>query len=420
MPEKIEEKRVFSVGRLIDNNKFALVFSLLLAIIIWVTVSPERTNINTVPLNVSTEGTAVGQLGLEVVEGQGQMVDVKIEGKWYVISELNESNIRLSVPFTNITKAGVQELRVSASLTGTAADVTILSVVPETVKLTFDTVQELPFTITPKVNGATAAEGLVAGLPVLSDETVSIKAAKSVLDSIGEVVAQVDVNKTLSKSESYTVALKVYDNSGAEIDLEKLSMDISEVTVTQPINKTKSLAVEASFKNQPAYYKSTPLKYSVNPATINVVGDVDLVDGIDKITLDPIDFALLSPTNNKFTYPVSLPQGITSVDDVKQVTVSVDMTGIKTAQVDVTRFVGKNVPEGSVAAATITSKTVTVAGNDSAISALTANDVYLEFDLSTLGSATGERVVNATLKSDKYNNVWGVGQIEIQISISSK
>ena len=139
MPEQTKEKRGFSIGRLFSSNKFTLAVSFILAIIIWATVSPERTVTITVPLNVSTEGTAVGQLGLEVVEGQGQMIDVEIEGKWYVISELTESDIRLSVPFTNITKAGEQELRVSASLSGTT-DVTILSVVPDTVKLTFDTV----------------------------------------------------------------------------------------------------------------------------------------------------------------------------------------------------------------------------------------------------------------------------------------
>ena len=416
MPEQTKEKRGFSIGRLFSSNKFTLAVSFILAIIIWATVSPERTVTITVPLNVSTEGTAVGQLGLEVVEGQGQMIDVEIEGKWYVISELTESDIRLSVPFTNITKAGEQELRVSASLSGTT-DVTILSVVPDTVKLTFDTVQELPFTISAKVNGVTAEDGLVAGLPVLSDETVNIKAAKSVLDSISEVVAQVDVNRTLSKTESYTCSLKVYDKSGAEIDRKKLSMDVSEVTVTQPINKTKSLTVSPSFENQPDYYKSNPLKYTVNPAQINVVGDVDLMGSIDKITLDPIDFASLSPNNHTFTYPVSLSQGITSVDGVTQVTVSVDMTGITSADLDVTKFVGENVPEGKTAKATIVSKNVTVAGNSATVSALTADDVYLEFDLSALGSATGEHVVNATLKSDKYNDIWGVGNIQIQVLI---
>ena len=412
------ERAPFSWDRLVKSNKFIFVLSLLMAIIIWVLVSPDRTMTISVPLNISTENTAVGQLGLEVVEGQGQKIDVEVEGKWYVISDLTESDIRLSVPFTNITSAGEQELRVTASfVSSVSSDIRIVRVVPETVKVTFDTVQELPFTITPKVNGVSAADGLVAGLPVLNEDTVYIKASKTVLNSIGSVVAEVDVDKTLSKSASYTVQLKVLDESGKEIDKSKLTMGISEVTVTQPINKSKQLAVTASFKNQPAYYSSNPISYSVSPSTINVVGDAELIDGIDSITLDPIDFSSLSPSSNSFKYGVSLPNGITAVDDVKEVTVKVDTSGIATKSVSITDFRALNVPEGKKVSATIKSKDVTVAGAQAAVSALSAADVYLQYDLSSLTSASGEHVVAATLGSSKYNNIWGVGKIQIQIKI---
>lgn len=417
--EQKKERVPFSWNRLFKSNKFIFVLSLIIAVVIWILVSPDRSITISVPLNISTENTAVGQLGLEVVEGQGQIVDVEVEGKWYVISNLTENDIRLSVPFTNVTSSGEQELRVTASLVGTvSSDVSIIRVVPETVKVTFDTVQELPFTITPKVNGATAAEGLVAGLPVLSEDTVNIKAAKSVLDSISSVVAEVDVDKTLSKSMSYTAKLKVLDENGNEIDESKLTMGISEVTVTQPINKTKRLSISAAFKNQPEYYESNPLSYTVTPSSINVVGDADLIDGIDSISLDPIDFSLLSPSSNSFKYSVSLPNGITAVDDVSQVTVNVDTSAITTKSVNVTDFRSVNTPQGKTASATITSKTVTVAGPESTISALEAGDVYLQYNLSALAASNGEHVVTATLKSDKYNNVWGVGEIRIQIKIS--
>jgi YbbR domain-containing protein len=414
-----KSKSNFSWNKLFKSNKFIFVISLIISVVIWITVSPDRTITISVPLNVSTEGTAVGQLGLEVVEGQGQLVDVEVKGKWYVISNLTESSIRLSVPFTNITKSGEQELKVSASLASSVnSDVTIVKVVPDTVKLTFDTVQELPFTITPKVNGVTAADGLVAGLPVVSNEEVYIKAAKTVLDSIDSVVAEVDVNKTLSKSESYTVKLKVLDGDGNEIDSSKLSMDVDEVTITQPINKTKQLSVNATFKNQPEYYKSYPLSATVSPSTINVVGDVDVVDAIDSVTLDAIDFSDLTPTNYQFTYSVSLPNGVTAVDDVQTVAVSVDVSGISTTALDVTKFVAVNAPNGKTVTATISSKSVTVAGPESVIEALQASDVYLEYDLSETSESAGERVVNATLKSSTYNNVWGVGNIQIQVKIS--
>ena len=412
------EKKSATTGGIFKSNKITLAFSFILAIVIWITVSPERTITITVPLNVSTANTAVGQLGLEVVEGQGQMIDVEVQGKWYVLSDLTESDIRLSVPFTNITRSGEQELRVSATLSGTFADVTILRVIPETVKLTFDTVEQLPFTITPKVNGATAEEGLVAGLPVLSENTVNIKASKTVLDSIGEVVAEVDINKTLSRSESHEVALKVYDKSGNQISHDKFVMDLNKVTITQPINRSKSLSIVPTFKNEPAYYSQNPIKHTVSPSKIQVVGDVDVVDKIDSISLDPIDFTSITPSSNKFTYAVSLPKGVTPTDEITSVTVTVDVSSITTNDFTITEFKGVNLPSGKTVKATVSSKTVTVAGDKNTIPQIKDGDLYLEYDMSTLSNASGEHVVNATLKSAKFNNVWGVGEIQIQILIS--
>ena len=412
------EKKTATNGGIFNSNKITLVFSFILALVIWITVSPERTITITVPLNVSTENTAVGQLGLEVVDGQGQMVDVEVKGKWYVLSNLTESDIRLSVPFTNITRSGEQELRVSATMSGTFSDVVILKVVPQTVKLTFDIVEQLPFTITPKVNGATADEGLVAGLPVLNENTVNIKASKTVLNSIGEVVAEVDINKTLSHSESHEVSLKVYDKSGKQIDNDKFVLDLDKVTITQPINRSKDLAIVPTFKNQPAYYSQKPIKYTVSPAKIQVVGDVDVVDKIDSISLDPIDFTSITPSSNKFTYAASLPKGVTPTNEIGIVFVTIDVSSITTNDFTITQFKGVNLPEGKTVKVTVPSKTVTVAGDKNTIPQINDGDLYLEYDMSALNNASGEHVVNATLKSAKFNNVWGVGQIQIQVSIS--
>ena len=355
---------------------------------------------------------------LPSVSGGQQKVDVEVEGKWYALSSLSANNIRLTVPFTNITKAGEQELRVSASLTGvTASDIKIARVVPETVKLTFDTVAELPFTIEPKMVGVTASEGLIAELPVLSEDTVNIKGAKTMLDQISKVVAQVEVNKTLSRSESYTTALKVYDKDDKPMDLSKFILDLKEVTVTQPISKQKDLKLNATFKNTPEFYQKYPLATSISPSTIKVIGDAEIVDSISSIELDAIDFSSITPTQNKFTYAVSLPKGVRSVDNVKSVNVTIDTSGIETKTVDITTFLSKNVPEGKAVTADVQSKSVTIAGPKDVISSIDATALNLQYDLSQLEAPTGSHVVTALVKSDKYKNVWGVGEIKIQVSI---
>ena len=115
---------------------------------------------------------------------------------------------------------------------------------------------------------------------------------------------------------------------------------------------------------------------------------------------------------------MSLPKGVTPTDEITSVTVTVDVSSITTNDFTITEFKGVNLPSGKTVKATISSKTVTVAGDKNTIPQIKDEDLYLEYDMSTLSNASGEHVVNATLKSAKFNNVWGVGEIQIQILIS--
>ena len=201
------------------------------------------------------------------------------------------------------------------------------------------------------------------------------------------------------------------------MDLSKFILDLNEVTVTQPISKQKDLKLNATFKNTPEFYQKYPLATSISPSTIKVIGDAEIVDSISSIELDAIDFSSITPTQNKFTYAVSLPKGVRSVDNVKSVNVTIDTSGIETKTVDITTFLSKNVPEGKAVTADVQSKSVTIAGPKDVISSIDATALNLQYDLSQLEAPTGSHVVTALVKSDKYKNVWGVGEIKIQVSI---
>ena len=416
------KKSKFSLNKLFNNNRFVFVIALIASIAIWIAVSPDRSISIPVSLNIDTADTAVGELGLEILEGQGQRINVEIEGKWYVISEVQETDIQLSVALNDITRSGEYELRVSAT-NQSNADFDIVRVTPETVKVKFDYIYTRSFRVDVRANGVKAAEGLIAGSPVLStnETNIEITGPKSVVETIGSVSAEVDVNATLRSSTSYTSKLEILKTSGEPLTSEEiatLTLPFTEVNVTIPINRSKTVPINVNFSNQPAYYQQNALPYTSSISEINLIGTTEVMDTLDSIELDPIDFLELSPDHNVFQFNLQLPSGVRSVDDISQVTVTVDTSGIASKTLDVSIFQAVNMPAGKTVSVVTSRKSVVVVGPSDVISNLEAEDVYLEYDLSNAANSTGEMVIDATLRSDQYDTIWSYGKVDIQIRLS--
>ena len=85
------------IHKLLHNNRFVAVFSLILAIVLWLVISvsenPQRTiSLSGVPISINTQGTVVGTLGMEVVsDSHPQNVTVVVNGPSYIVSSLKSS-----------------------------------------------------------------------------------------------------------------------------------------------------------------------------------------------------------------------------------------------------------------------------------------------------------------------------------------
>ncbi len=412
-------KNKFSISNLFRNNKVVFVISLLAAIAIWITVSPNRDMTIGMTVNIDTSDTSAGSLGLEVVSGQGQHVDVTVSGKWYVISELTDKDIKLSYSLGDVTKTGEYELALTASKASANSDYEIVKVNPEKITVSFDYIYTRSFKIEAKAPNIKAKEGFVLGSPVVNSDSsiIDITGPKSVVEKISRVVAQVDTKATLSSSASYPVTLKLYDENNDEISTESLTLPFTEVDVTVPVNKSKSLALKVDFTNAPEYYLKNPLSYSLSVSKINVLGPAEAIDALDEYTIGSIDFKDISPSKNKYTFELKLPSGVTTIDDITKVECTLDVSSLSSKTVEVTNFTTINEPDGKSVSITTTKKSVTVVGPKSVISSLKSENVYLECNLTDYADNTGEIVADAVLKSKKHNNVWGAGEYQIQVKI---
>lgn len=413
------KKFKYSLHGLLNNNKFLLVISLLIAIGIWVTVSPQRDMTINCPVTISTKNSSAEKLGLEIIDGKEQTISVTVLGEWYNISELTAEDINISYSFTGVVDPGEYDVAITATKANSTADFTIESVTPEKVKVTMDHISTVTYPIEVVTNNITAEDGLIVGTPIVDNEKgeIEITGPATKLKKLDRVVAEINVEETLSKSKIFTSELKFLNKNGKEIDVTSFTLPYNEVDVIVPINQTKTVDIEAKFVNLPEAYKAKPVSYTVSQNSIELIGTKEALDKIDKIELDPIDYKELTPTNNEFNMKLNLPSGVTTSNGVTDVTVTVNVSGFASKTMSISKFNVVNVKKSTVATVETEYKSVTVVGPRSVINNIENSDVYIECDMSKSAGSSGSVTVEGTVKSSKYKTIWGTGDCDIRIKV---
>ena len=422
-----KDKKKFSLGSLFYNNRFILPFALVASLVLWLSVNitqnaeRERT-ISDITVNITTENTAVGALGLDVVSGGvGERVNVRVSGSSYVISSLGASDILVTASLSEVTAPGTYELPLSATKNGTNTDYTILSITPSTLEVTFDHIDTEVFPVTAAAEGASAAEGLVAESAVVTDTAnseVEIRGPRTEMEKIASVQAVTQVNRTLSATESFDATLQLLDENGEVIDPTPFTMSFTELKITVPMSKSKEVPLRATFTNAPSAYETTPIGYTLSVGSISVLGQPEIIDALEYIDLSPIDFDNISASSLTFTCTPRLPSGVRSLENVDSVTVTINAGNIAERTFDVSNFTTVNLAANLTANFTQTLRNVTLAGPEAIINAIDADAVYAEVDMS--GRPAGEQTVPVRIKVTGYDTVWQVGTYNVLVTAAER
>lgn len=423
------------VRRLFYNKKFAVFFSFIAAILFWMiitaTESPSAENtVSGLSITVPTENSVVSELGLDVI---GNITDLKasvtVKGPAYVVSAITEKDLTVTASLSNVTNAGTYELELRANKqSGTlSGEFEIASISPATVSVTFDYIDTKQFAVTPVAVGASAVDGLVAENPVVSDSnnaTLTIKGARTEIEKIDRVVATANVNSVLSETASFDAQLAIYNAAGAKLDVSVYTITTADgsgapnLKISVPISKIKTVPIVAAFSNLPGVFTSSPVQYELSEANIDIIGPPETVGNITQIKLSEIDFDKISNSSVSFTATPVLPEGIKSVDNIEQVTVTlpnVENYITKTVTVQEVRF--SKADASQTAKLTRSIRNVKICGPKSVLSKLSSSDFYAEVEIS--GKTDGQHTVAARIKCTESNEVWQVGTYNATVTIKT-
>ncbi|MBR5272333.1 MAG: hypothetical protein IKU25_02920 [Clostridia bacterium] len=409
-----------------SNNKIVIIISFVLAVIIWftysATVAPDKQwTIEDVPVTIDLKNTIAEQLGLEVYGYEDVTLDVKVSGKGYVVGELTEKDVAITVQNINkIDDAGYKTLQLSAHSVDGSFDVTSIS--PSYIEVYFDFPETREFEVVHNViepEGGVAADGYHYSGAVYSANKITINGPKAELDKISEVVAETVVNTRLTKTTSITANLNVRTIDGQTPKF--ISYDDSQVKeVSLSIQKTKPLKFMAEFEGAPEFYVSEPLSVKYSKSEVLVAGTDSQITSLAYFEVGPIKFSEISPTNNIFEFDVKAPNGITVIDNTEKLTVTVDMSNFAMEQFSLGtgNITVKNLPtEYSVESIGFVGS-VQIVAPKGVIDSISSGLITATIDLAGVSLQKGGNEVELTVGVRNRNDCWAYGTYTTIITLN--
>lgn len=430
------------LGNLIFNKRFTVILSIVIAFALWLgitmTENPIRTQTFTdVTAAISIEDTVASEMGLGIVSDvASQKFTVTVSGPNYVVSSLKSDDFLLSASVVDINSAGTYTLDVVGTSNSSKSGYTFTTISPNTIDVTFDYIDTKEFTLIPKLIGVSAAEGLVAETPVVSDSqqsTITIKGPRTTMEKIAAVGTLADVNKTLDSSQSfdsdivlydsndkiiyrYTSDGTVYDANNNIITNSYLTLSFTSTKVTQPISKMATVSLKAKFNNLPEGMSESDISYSIDQSKVTVIGTPEVVDKIESISLSAIDFRDISSSSNVFEVSAILPDGVKLLESIDYFKVSIDVSNYADVVLDIKNIRCTGLGSNLKAKTDTRIRNVKLCGPADIIDNIKSSDFYAVVDLTD--KSAGDYTVEVVIKSDVYKNVWQVGTYSTSITLS--
>lgn len=436
----MKKKRNKIFNTIFYNNKYLLIFSVVLAVIIWVAVviefSPENEYVvYNVPININTKETSAEVAGLHPFGTEDMKVDITISGPRYSIrtSDISADDFKVEAVISDVTTVGEHNLMLKYSIVDRTATYSIESISKESVTVYFDNYTSekvLPLELKglPEEEKL-AVEGTYCEGAVLSQNSITLSGATYQINALGDkVYAVYDSSKLtfpLKETASFDIELLLQDEYGRSLEYVNI-IDGSKVTCTIPVLEIKNVQTSVTFKNVPKNNSNSipsNITYTISPQNVDVAAASDVLMSMSSLDIGVIDFCEIKPGTNTFTIDASKITSAKIADenvDEFTITLYADSVSSFTKSIPVSCVEFKNIPDGY--RATLTSDkycitNVTFVGPVSELENLNDSDITVSLDMGSMDEVTeGINEIGATISVD-INGVWTYGKYTVAVNV---
>ena len=322
--------------KLIFNDKYLIVVSLFLAVIVWIITSinigdiEEKTIKFETPIKLSDEVS--DQLSMQYYSLNDTVeVSVTFTGAKYVIGQVDENDFSVKFDTSGVSKTGEQRIPILVS-NDSNLDFTVKSVYPSAVEAYFDVNMSKTFDLHLDYDEKNTADGYVFGVPVLNEDKVVVSGPKSIVDEIDRAVLNVDFGDKKDIKEPYKTECQI-EFEGITFETSYLNVtsrtdkktQLDKIAVTIPVLKVVTLPVSATLEDAPDGVDEglVTVSYSQESIEAGVLESANIKNAV----IGTIDFNNVTVGENTFDFDVSDLKGITPLDeDLETITATVNVS----------------------------------------------------------------------------------------------
>ena len=441
------------ISSLFKNNRFLMIFSFILALIIWLGISiiyspqSEKT-ITDIPIEISLSSTG-GSRGMSSF-GEDVKAKVTVSGKKYILEQLTSDSITVNAITDSVTKAGEYNLQLSAKKNSVLSDFEVLSVYPPSISVYLDTKKETELNLEIECVGAQVQtldaknENMLLEPEFVdpSSSIVTIVGPETEVKQIDSVKAVTEVNTLLTETRQYTSKIVMYDiNNNVLYDstsssniLKYTTPSFTSAEIMANVRMRKTVPLKLDVKNAPdslpelTIHEITGSDLSTEQVvdSVGIKGAKEVISQIENITLDGvIDFSAIKYDNpDSFNFKLTLPN-ISGViyDEYTKVSnvyfeINIDKTHYSTKSFDIPIDIISvtDIPEGKNISVQTTLKGVNVIGPSDSVRKLSVNDIKVSISAADL-IENGASTVSPTITVIS-SDCWISGTYEITAEVS--
>ncbi len=411
------------IKKLLQNTTFLLVLSVLVAFSLWLWVvtfidTKVDVTVRDVPVAINVETSGAGGLGLDTILDEEVQVDVEINGDRTVVGSIDADDIRIEAVLSDVTGAGVWELRLEGyDYRIKGFDIVTLN--PSTINVRFDYILSKTLQVEPLISGLSLPEGYIMSDVLVTPTELMVTGPAAELSTVDTAAVTISLEDPLTDVTTVNGEISLFDRNLMVVENELLSTDVSNVLVTIPVLKKKTVSVDAEFENHPESFSATSLNDIISPNTIEIVGSSSSVDAIERLSVGPIDMTKLQP-GMEFEFELSFLLGTRPMDEeVTTATVTIPEEGYSSKIFNVETVMFDSVPNGfEVELVDEFVPEVLVYGPEDILENLEAEDLFGEVDLFTLETEEGQMSVPVSIQIDGVNSCWVFGEYTATIDIT--
>ncbi len=400
------------IDKIIKSKTFYIVISCIASVILWMYVASYE---NTTQ-NVTLTGLEVKYIGGEdilkdrkllVTDKDVQDVSLTLLVKRSLVKQLTNDTVHVSVDLRDIRSSGVYEKVYTISYDNVdEEDVIVTRRMPEYMTVNIDRLDVNPEVVVRGVFDGTVAEGYMSDPIIYSPDTIEVSGPESVISRIACAKVVID-REDLTRTVSGVVEFTLIDSNGQPVESSEITTSVSEIQYTIPIVKVKDVALTVNLLSGGGATEDDAV-VRIDPATVSISGDAELLNSINQLQLGTIDLASFAQSTSE-TFAIVLPNGVKNLSGEKEATVTVSIKGLETKTVITTQIDFINVSDGYTARHITQYKEVMIRGPKEIIDLIGGSNIRIVADLAEIGNAVGRYTVPTTVEILGYREAGVVG-----------